>query len=200
MRCPTCPQRSDLVTTELEPHLAAHTCAPCGGHWLRAASYWKWRALGGAAAETNGGAIPEIEVRDHAGVLQCPDCRHILGRYRVGARVPFTIDRCRSCEGAWFDAGEWTALRAGEFHLRLHEIFTDEWQKQVRDEHRKEREEAQWERQLGTADHRRMRHVRAWIDEHPKRSELYAYLGVHEAVRTARPAGDDRGIGSNPAS
>lgn len=26
MRCPTCSQRSDLVTTQLEPHLGAHPC------------------------------------------------------------------------------------------------------------------------------------------------------------------------------
>lgn len=188
MRCPTCSQRSDLVTTQLEPHLGAHTCTRCQGQWVRAAAYWKWRALGDGADHPVEGAVPCVEVADRPALLQCPECRHILGRYHVGARVPFTVDRCRNCEGAWFDAGEWAALRAGEFHLRLHEIFTDEWQKQVRDEQRKEREEEQWARQLGAADHRRLRHVKAWIDAHPKRSELYAYLGVHETVRTPRPA------------
>ncbi len=189
MRCPTCPERSDLGTTQLEPHLAAHTCTRCAGQWLRAASYWKWRALGGtAAAEEGGQETPDIEVRDRSGLLQCPECRHILGRYQVGARVPFTVDRCRNCEGVWFDAEEWRALRAGDLHRQLHEIFTDDWQERIRAELRKEREEEQWERQLGPADHRRMRHVKAWIDAHPKRSELYAYLGVHEAVRTRQPA------------
>lgn len=172
----------------MEPHLSAHTCTRCAGQWLRAANYWKWRALGGAGAKPNAGAVHQIEVHDGPGLLYCPDCRHILGRFRVDARVPFTLDRCRNCEGVWFDADEWAALRAGEFHRQLHEVFTDEWQKQVRDGIQAGRAEEQWQRQLGPADHRRIRHIRSWLDAHPKRSELYAYLGVHEPVRPRAPA------------
>jgi hypothetical protein len=92
-----------------------------------------------------------------------------------------------SCEGVWLDADEWSALRAGEFHRHLHEIFTDEWQERIRKATDRERHEAQWQRQLGSADYRRIRHIKNWLEEHSKRSELYAYLGVHERLRPRGP-------------
>jgi Zn-finger nucleic acid-binding protein len=187
MRCPTCTPRSELVRTTLEPHLCAHACTRCAGQWVRPAYYWKWRALAAATPDPDGTAVHQTEVNDRLGLLYCPDCRYVLARCRVDARVPFTIDGCRNCEGVWLDADEWAALRAGEFHRHLHEIFTDEWQKRIREAADRERCEEQWQRQLGSADYRRIRHIKNWLDAHPKRSELYAYLGVHERVRTHAP-------------
>ncbi|HET7462145.1 MAG TPA: zf-TFIIB domain-containing protein [Longimicrobium sp.] len=178
MRCPVCKPALELQPQALESSLTVHGCPNCHGSWVRAADYWRWRAehtpSQPSAPPSGGGARPEPA--DTEGLKLCPDDGHILGRYRVGHGLGFAVDHCRNCDGVWLDANEWEALRQAGVHEHLPEVYSDEWQREVRAEDRREREQAQWTRQLGEADFARVREVRAWIDAHPHRSELYAFL------------------------
>ena len=182
MRCPVCkPTRSlDLEPLE-EGRLAARRCTNCGGHWIRAADFWRWRAnLGGpipeAPAPVTDPVANEPGATETTSLRICPDCDFILARYKVGRGVPFTVDRCRNCDGAWLDGGEWDTLRARGLHDDLPLIFDDAWQRSVRREARAQATEDSFRRRLGDADYQRAREVRAWLDPHPLRSELFAYL------------------------
>lgn len=177
MRCPVCKPPEGLTHDSLEQgQLTTRRCPNCNGHWIRNADYWKWRAyqpqnLPIVPAEDGPSTAPES-----GGLRVCPDCDHVLARYQVGHGVMFTVDRCRHCEGAWLDGGEWDALRARNLHDDLPLIFAETWQRAARREVQEQAAEENFRRRLGDDDYRRAQEMRAWLDEHPKRSELFAYL------------------------
>jgi hypothetical protein len=77
----------------------------------------------------------------------------------------------------WFDAGEWAALVERNLHDDLLQMVFDDWQREVARSERRDNTEDQFRRQLGD-DYERIREIKTWIDTHPRRSELYAYLGL----------------------
>ena len=181
MECPVCkPTRSLVLAPREDGQLAARRCPSCNGHWIRSSDFWRWRALQGE----NVPATPAPDISDAPseplGLKLCPDCGYVLGRYRVGHGVPFTVDRCRNCEGAWLDGGEWDTLRARNLHDDLPLMFDDAWQRTVRREEQLRATEDSFRRRLGDDDYARAREVRSWLDVHPKRSEVFAYLQLRE--------------------
>jgi Zn-finger nucleic acid-binding protein len=183
MHCPVCEPRQSLDPVHLEGgQLAARECAHCGGNWIRTADYWKWRAMHGENRPVTAPPPEPVPVHDAPGLKRCPDCDYVLARYRIGHDVPFTVDRCRNCDGVWLDRDEWRQLVARNLHDDLPMIFDDAWQRSVRrDENRRTTEES-FRRRLGAGDYARAREMRAWLDAHPKRSELLAYLHLHDRV------------------
>ena len=61
-------------------------------------------------------------------------------------------------------------------HDNLHFIFSGAWQAEVMREAREVAREQLLLKNLGPEDLAELKRVRAWIDGHPKRSELYAAL------------------------
>jgi Zn-finger nucleic acid-binding protein len=177
MHCPVCKPPRSLEPASLEEgRLTARRCPSCNGHWIRSADFWRWRAhlrepLPETTASGSSAAAPET-----GGLRLCPDCNHVLARYRVGHGVGFTIDHCRNCEGAWLDGGEWDALRVRNLHDDLPRIFDETWQHAVKRDVQEQTTEDSFRRRLGEADYQRARDFRDWLDPHPKRSELLAYL------------------------
>jgi Zn-finger nucleic acid-binding protein len=179
MNCPICKNQS-LTLAYPEPSLAAQQCLGCGGLWIMAADYRRWIENGGQNAMTGDPGEPEQAVPDSLAAKQCPRCGYLLLRYKVGAAVPFGLDRCGHCSGVWLDASEWAGLKARGLHGALHRIFTDSWQRGVRrEEHRRALTHLYQER-LGDADYAELRRIRAWLDKHEHRSFLLGYLNAPE--------------------
>jgi Zn-finger nucleic acid-binding protein len=163
----------------IDSALPAFQCGQCAGHWMRFGDYLGWR-------ERQPGDQPEVPAAptalemvfdaSAAGLRRCPDCAHVLTRYRVGHGVPFTLDRCGNCNGVWLDRSEWDDLRARGLHDNLHEMFGPGWQRAIRTEEERRLSDAQFARQLGAADFARTQEVGAWLATHPRRSEILAYL------------------------
>jgi Zn-finger nucleic acid-binding protein len=176
MRCPVCKHRT-LTPTAMEEGLAARHCGACGGRWLRADAYARWRSR-------RGGDLPEHLAEEGApappteppGARLCPECGHILTRCRVGHGVGFALDACRTCGGVWLDAGEWEALRARNLHDDIHRIPSAAWQREVRAAERDEERERLLLERFGPADLAELRRVKAWLDAHPSRAEMLAFL------------------------
>ena len=183
MHCPVCEPRQSLNPAELESgKLVARECAHCGGHWIRTADYWKWRAIHGENRPVTAPPADPVPVNDSPGLKRCPDCDYVLACYRVGHDVPFTVDRCRNCDGVWLDRDEWRQLVVRNLHDDLPMIFDDTWQRTVRRDESRRATEDSFRRRLGESDFARARDVRAWLDGHPRRSELFAYLQLHDRV------------------
>jgi Zn-finger nucleic acid-binding protein len=177
MHCPVCKPERTLEPAPLEEgKLSARRCPSCNGHFIRSADYWRWRAIAGDNLPAQPAAAEARAATEASGLRLCPDCSHVMGRYKVGHGVGFTVDRCRNCEGAWLDGGEWEALRVRNLHDDLPRIFDDEWQRAVKREVQEQTTEESFRRRLGDDDYRRAQELRAWLDPHPKRSELFAYL------------------------
>lgn len=183
MNCPSCTPRRTLSPGASPNGPRFHHCERCEGRWIRTADYWRWRAratLSEPAVVAAPGSMPaEIE---RSGLRFCPDDGYLLTRFLVGAPHSFTIDQCLKCGGAWFDAGEWEALLGGGLATQLHRILSDEWQNRLHRVERGAEDPEPWVLELDEADRERIIEIKRWLEAHPQRSELYAFLRFHETL------------------
>lgn len=181
INCPVC-KTSPLATTILEPGMVANECENCRGQWINSSQYWSWR-------NQQPEDLPELPT-DEAAItnavmekaLLCPQCRRILIKYRVGHNIPFLLDHCGNCGGVWLDKDEWATLKSRNLHDNLHGIFTDSWQDENRRAESRQHLAQMYEKRLGSTDYAELRRVKAWLDEHPKKQELLAYLSDHSPL------------------
>ena len=176
MQCPVC-KTAELVSHELESGLVSRQCPVCGGQWLPSYQYWKWREQHAQSLpETTPGQGPGLTIVESDRPKLCPECGHILLPYRVGHDLDFSLDHCGNCGGTWFDRNEWELLKSRNLHDDVHFIFSQVWQAQVfQAERRQARERFRLER-FGADDLAEIRRIKAWLDSHPHKHALYAYL------------------------
>ncbi|MBI5882296.1 MAG: zf-TFIIB domain-containing protein [Elusimicrobia bacterium] len=176
MKCPVC-KKDEFSSEEMGDGLAALRCDECQGHWLPSFVYWKWLSRRGHnAPEILGGADNPQPKSPPKGGRLCPDCGRILIKYRVKKGVPFTVDRCGNCAGLWLDQGEWAYLKKRNLHDDLDYIFTAVWQTRIRKEDSADAAAESLAKALGPADFKVAKKIRVWLDQHPLRSRILAYL------------------------
>jgi len=177
LKCPVC-KTVELKAVHLETGLQSFVCEKCQGNWLTSSDYWAW-------LEKHGETLPEkpptgepqpIPDESTKRAKICPDCHRIMLKYKIGRNITFPLDRCGACSGVWFDRDEWKVLRRRNLHDEIHAIFTDKWQKQVREEEKRRNLDAIFENKLGEEDYVEIRRIKQWIDQHPRRSILLSYL------------------------
>jgi Zn-finger nucleic acid-binding protein len=179
MKCPVC-KTEELLLSELETHLMSRHCSKCNGNWIPSFEYWKWREL---VRES----LPQKEATPSSpnpstGVLVakiCPECRGILIRYKVGHGFSFSIDQCGNCRGVWFDKDEWEALRSRNLHDDVYTIFTGPWQAQVRKQEADRNQEQIYVKKFGKEGFEEVIRMKEWIEAHPFKQEIIAYL-IHQ--------------------
>ena len=201
MKCPVC---KDVSTEELELEegLAAQQCPGCGGQWVNGAAYLRWVEQRGPKAPDDEPTAPpagvtEPPVNDNLKAKLCPECGRFLTRAKVGRGVEFSLDRCGSCGGIWFDRHEWDVLKGRGLHDDVHFVFSDAWQAEVLRRDREAQHDRLLAQRIGEADWAEIKRIRAWLDAHPHRTELYAAL-----VRDVEPAknGGNGVKGKGPAT
>lgn len=174
MNCPVC-KTSDLSAIELEEDLPVHVCADCDGHWISGRGYHDWLQRRGETLPERAYEGPEITVGDTQQAKICPECSRILLRYNVGRGTGFAIDHCGACNGVWLDRGEWDALKGRNLHDEVNRIFTAPWQSQARREERRQNLDHIYARRFGD-DYDEIKRVRQWLESHPERDRLLAFL------------------------
>ena len=171
-------RKTGLVTIELEPGLNAMSCPASGGLWLRPSAFWKWRES--QPDPTPLGPVDDGQDlapgNDSPAGKRCPEDGAFLIRHRVGHGLYFHLDRCGHCGGIWFDRDEWEAVKQRGLTRDLHLIFTSAWQAEVRRQEAIDRQHGRLAERLGTETFEKLKGVRGWIDSHPRRGELLAYL------------------------
>lgn len=176
MNCPSC-KIVALQTTQLEENLPALNCSECRGHWVQGAAYWKWLEVHGAnLPEREGDGADEINVAETSEVKSCPECRRFMVKYLVGHGMAFSLDQCAACKGVWFDTNEWETLASRNLHDDIHGIMTAPWQAQAVKEKTRRRLEEIYTSKYGPQDYAEIKRVRSWLDAHPRKHELLAYL------------------------
>jgi Zn-finger nucleic acid-binding protein len=199
--CPSC-KSTRLQPDDLEPGLKARLCPHCRGHWIPFADYLPWVEAGAATTDTppadkpselfgdlpgttvappsNGAAPINVATSPPAApaakVRLCPECGRFLRRYHLGMGIEFDVERCGGCAGVWCDRGKWPRLRAAGAHSRLHLLFSDSHQAKLKEEQLRKRQEDRVRSILGDADHARAREFKAWVDAHPQRATIRAFL------------------------
>ena len=109
---------------------------------------------------------------------RCPVDGRIMRKYAVGNDLDFRLDRCATCHAVWLDPGEWQALGRAGLHHDIWRIVDDTWQEAVRVAEADALHEELLERRFGADDLARLRDVRAWLDDHLRRSAMLAFLGA----------------------
>jgi Zn-finger nucleic acid-binding protein len=119
-----------------------------------------------------------VETHDAVGG-RCPEDRSILSRATIDVgddRPPIHLERCGSCRGVWFDAGEWTLLADRHLLENLDAFWTAEWRAQQRrrvdaaNRQKREREE------FGPELHDALLDIAARLKGHERRSQALAFL------------------------
>jgi Zn-finger nucleic acid-binding protein len=172
MQCPNC-KSSGLRPLTLAERLTAFTCPNCAGHWIRGEHYFAWVEK---QPKTPVEPAPTANVADSTQAKLCADCGRLLRRSRVGRGAEFTVDRCGQCGGIWLDAHEWEALQARGLHDEIHFVFSAAWQAQLIREEKLRQREARLKHILGEQDFVEIQRIKTWMEQHPRRIELHAYL------------------------
>ncbi|MGB8648171.1 MAG: zf-TFIIB domain-containing protein [Anaerolineae bacterium] len=175
MNCSICHiqlQRIDL----LQSALPAYRCPQCEGVWISANEYLRWRQAQGPTLPERVADISNIPKIDVPQVKLCPADGHFLRRYHVIANEEFYLDRCTYCNGVWFDKGEWDVLVARNLHDKLNQFFTQPYQSHLQEQEAYTALDRFYLGKFGEEDYGRIREIRDWLTNHPKRAMLLAYL------------------------
>jgi Zn-finger nucleic acid-binding protein len=110
---------------------------------------------------------------------RCPVDGSIFSRAEIEAGPDHRVihlERCSSCRGIWFDAGEWSLLASHQLLENLDQIWTAEW----RARRRRERSERDYERrlreELGPELFDTLQSVAGKLKGYERRSQALAFL------------------------
>lgn len=177
-KCPLC-KTVMLESAVLESALPVMSCPSCGGSWLRANEYTLW------LKSQHPGTFDEEKVKEarvRFPVVEsnltaiCPDCGRFLRKFRISAKVDFHLDRCNHCNGVWLEKNEWESLKTADLHDEINKIFTKPWQQEIHDKSTAVNFDAMYLAKFGPTDYARIKEVRAWLQKHPNRNALIAFL------------------------
>lgn len=176
MYCPIC-KHTAMHRNQLEADLTAYECSQCSGRWIASYQYWQWQEKSGKSLLASSASDnTSLAVQDNPKAKLCPECGHFLRRFPVGHGVEFLLDHCGNCGGIWFDKNEWEVLKSCGLHDDVHKIFSEIWQNQVRQEQQTRAVEEMYKTRFGPADYAKITDIKQWLQTHPLRSELLAFL------------------------
>jgi Zn-finger nucleic acid-binding protein len=110
-----------------------------------------------------------------------------MARARVELDTPFFLERCLSCGGVWFDAGEWSRLATSQLLRSLLDFWTPawRWRAQKQQAHRAELERLQ--ARLGPPLFQQVQALAEALQGHPAREEALAFLLGALRTRSTEP-------------
>jgi len=176
MLCPKC-RNTRLQPTKIETGLPAMGCPSCDGCCLSLLYFRDWAERNDppvAEAEVNAEVVSEADAKT---ALSCPKCSKIMTKFSVSGEIDSRIDLCGSCDEAWLDGGEWQLLKSLELAHKLPGVFTEQWQRRVRNEKTALLKRERLQQRVGEADTARAVETKAWLTDHPERATLLHFLG-----------------------
>jgi len=175
--CPKCSVRK-LVPTLLAPGLPSKSCHSCGGVLVDLLSYRAWADQRGIdSVENKSAAAREIEDTENA--VACPNCSSVMVKYRMSKTTNNRLDFCEKCDVTWLDGGEWDQLSDVGLQHSLGTVFTQPWQRKIRQELAEQLREEVLRQRFGE-DYERIKEFRSWVQDHPKYELILAWLGNRE--------------------
>lgn len=172
MDCPQC-KGYRLEPKMLEEGLLAASCIKCEGALLPLMNYRYWiDQQPEVVTDTQNTEVAE----DNEKAQLCPKCRHLMTKYRIGSNSLNRIDLCSACDEAWLDKGEWQLLKQLDLHEKLPRIFTDAWQRNIRQKRSEALQRKRYIEMLGEADHNRLTDFKVWLDNHSEKQSILRYL------------------------
>lgn len=173
MQCPSC-KNTSLKPIKLQENLPARKCQECEGVLIDLLSYRAWRD--GTYSEPESTQAAKIEVEDNSKALICSKCSKLMLKFKISGKQQNKVDVCVNCDEAWLDKGEWQLLEALSLQEKLTAIFTEPWQRRIREDEIKFSQQQRYEASLGKEDYSKLIQFKEWIESHPKKDELVRLL------------------------
>lgn len=174
MICPIC-KTNTMNRCRLDDGPLAYRCNRCEGVWVGLADYEEWM-LGRTVESEQPQTVSDFALQEENLAKLCPTCRQLMFKYRVRQYIQFHVDHCRGCGGMWFDKGEWEALASAKLHDELPKIFTQRWQKEIKQLDQRATFAKMYRERFGADEYQRLKDTRAWIEAHPHKDLLHSYL------------------------
>ncbi len=182
MKCPVCKTQT-LDAISLVENLPAQQCPNCKGIFIPSNAYLFWKRTQSEDLPKKE-AASQIDPKWDADILKlCPNCGHIMKRYKVIPDTNLFLDRCGYCNGVWFDKHEWDVLVERNLHDNLNEFFTRPWQDRLHAEETKGHMERIYSEKFGEEDYQRIKEIREWLWKHPHSGMLLAYLQADDPYK-----------------
>ncbi|WP_428036621.1 zf-TFIIB domain-containing protein [Amphritea sp.] len=172
MKCPIC-KKGNLVPSFLEGLFRAHTCDDCGGNWLLIEDYVAWKERHPEHAFVQEDAF---EADDSKQALICPMTGTLMHKYKISNSSDHRLDYSPSVGGVLLDKGEWQYLKEQKLAGSLNKIFTAEWQRSLREQNAEMTFADIYRERFGDESYEKIKEIRAWLNDHPRRADLRAYL------------------------
>lgn len=182
MYCLKCKTKS-LNETEIEEGLKGYHCSSCDGHWIRANDYHDYVEH---KQENSVEVMEDIEYKmeyESKKATFCPDCGSFLIKYKVSNDIPFNIDHCGNCHGVWLDKNEWPTLVGNGLHKSMNKVFTNVWQKELREAMTKDNFIKHYEEKFGSVGYDKIKEIRQWLYSSELKDELLTYLMADEPYK-----------------
>lgn len=185
MKCPKC-KNIDLAPAKMEQGLSAMGCNQCQGMFVSLLYYRDWAErfavdadVDGAAPENNDAEVVSIaqeDISDTHNAMSCPKCSRIMTKYRVSSERDNRLDLCGNCDEAWLDKGEWSLLKSLSLATTLPQVFTEQWQRQIRQQVTDDNRRQRYSDSLGEDVVAEADKVREWLKDQPQRAQVLQYL------------------------
>jgi Zn-finger nucleic acid-binding protein len=101
-------------------------------------------------------------------------------KFKISGEHQNRIDVCTNCDTSWLDQGEWELLGSLSMQLELSAIFTEPWQRRIREEEINASQQQRFEDILGQHDYKKLMDFKKWIESHPKKKELERILCIKQ--------------------
>ncbi len=176
MQCPKC-RNIELKPTKIEEGLPVMGCPECEGSLLSLLYYRDW-AERNVSIEQSEHVSDDVTVdSDSKTALACPKCSKLMTKFSISSEHKNRIDLCSFCDEAWLDGSEWTLLKSLELSHKLPKVFTDQWQRNVRDQKMEAMKIERLMKVVGQSDTDKAVEVKKWLENHPKKGPIIQFIG-----------------------
>ncbi len=181
MKCPSC-KTGTLKQVYLEELFPCHICDNCEGNWIQLEDYFRWKEL----KTENQNDATEIDVdivalADTKKALVCPVTGKLMLKYRISKESDHRLDLSPYANAVWLDKGEWLLLKQQGLANQINRIFTDPWQKKIREAVSKENLEQLYQEKLGAQDYYKVKKIHGWLANHPHADFIKAFIMMDQS-------------------
>ncbi len=173
MQCPKC-KVGVLQHAYLDNIFPCRTCDRCGGNWLMLDDYLQYKSQLENLASSDESLSFEAEETKHA--LICPVTGTLMLKYRISKESTHRLDLSPRINAIWLDKGEWELLKKEGISDKLNSIFTDVWQRRIRESLAHNQFDTLYSTEFGQEDYEKVKSIRAWLLQHPHKDKLTAFL------------------------
>jgi Zn-finger nucleic acid-binding protein len=164
------------MPTMIEEYLPAMGCGTCRGGLVSLLYYRHWAETQKEPADAEAKPATAVATTDTTAAVMCPKCERVMTKYKIDGAISNRVDVCASCDEAWLDGGEWELLEALHLSLKIPAIFTDAWQRRIRNELTAETRRSILTRMIGEEGTKRVEEFRVWLEGSGQKSHVLTYL------------------------